>query len=419
MRHASCMMHNKWKKNPFCQCMMKRIFYFLLTIMLCVACSDDEQFTTSSSDLLTLPDDTLKMDTVFSGRSSATYTFWVHNRNSKALRIQNVRLRDANKGFRINVDGEYLNPTISGVEVLGGDSLLVFVELTAPEAGQLEPIPVDEELHFTLESGAEQLVKLRAWTWDAERWVDKTVSADETVATDKPILVTGTLVIEEGATLRLEGTTLYFHDDASLVVRGTLEAEGVTLRGDRLDRMFDYLPYDHISGQWQGVRVRENARLSMTDCDLHAAYIGLTAVEGSEVQLTRTVIHNSAGDDIFATGASLVLDHCLLSNAEGSLLSAEKCNVVLSHCTLAQYYPFALRDIALSLGEATTHSIEKLLIGGYEEALMSYSEGVEKITEEAYHIAEKEDFVLIDEDNLIYDFHLKPDTKSAGFGCYE
>lgn len=176
--------------------MMKRIFYFLLTIMLCVACSDDEQFTTSSSDLLTLPDDTLKMDTVFSGRSSATYTFWVHNRNSKALRIQDVRLRDANKGFRINVDGEYLNPTISGVEVLGGDSLLVFVELTAPEAGQLEPIPVDEELHFTLESGAEQLVKLRAWTWDAERWVDKTVSADETVATDKPILVTGTLVIE-------------------------------------------------------------------------------------------------------------------------------------------------------------------------------------------------------------------------------
>ena len=25
------------------------------------------------------------------------------------------------------------------------------------------------------------------------------------------------------------------------------------LRGDRLDRMFDYLPYDRISGQWEGV----------------------------------------------------------------------------------------------------------------------------------------------------------------------
>lgn len=419
MRHASCMMHNKWKKNPFCQCMMKRIFYFLLTIMLCVACSDDEQFTTSSSDLLTLPDDTLKMDTVFSGRSSATYTFWVHNRNSKALRIQNVRLRDANKGFRINVDGEYLNPTISGVEVLGGDSLLVFVELTAPEAGQLEPKPVDEELHFTLESGAEQLVKLRAWTWDAERWVDKTVSADETVATDKPILVTGTLVIEEGATLRLEGTTLYFHDDASLVVRGTLEAEGVTLRGDRLDDMFSYLPYDHISGQWQGITVEEKGLLKMTECDLHGAFLGIMAAEGAGVMLTGTVVHNNAGDGINANGAELILDHCLLSNAEGSLLTVQNCSVTLTQCTLAQYYPFALRDTALHLGEGTTYTIDKLLIAGYEEELISIHESVEPVKEEAYHQAKKEDFVLIDEDNLIYDFHLKPDTESAGFGCYE
>ena len=399
--------------------MMKRIFYFLLTIMLCVACSDDEQFTTGSGDVLSLPEDTLKMDTVFSGRSSATYTFWIHNRNSKALRMTDVRLSDGTKGFRVNVDGEYLNPNIGGVELLGKDSMLVFVELTAPTAGQSEPKAVDEQLVITLESGTRQTVSMRAWSWDAERWDNKTVTADEEVTSQKPILVTGPLIVDQGATLRLRDLTLYFHEDASLVVNGALEAENVTMRGDRLDRMFDYLPYDHISGQWQGVRVRENARLSMTDCDLHAAYIGLTAVEDSEVQLTRTVIHNSAGDDIFATGASLVLDHCLLSNAEGSLLSAEKCNVVLSHCTLAQYYPFALRDIALSLGEATTHSIEKLLIGGYEEVLMSYSEGVEKITEEAYHIAEKEDFVLIDEDNLIYDFHLKPDTKSAGFGCYE
>ena len=419
MRHASCMMHNKWKKNPFCQCMMKLIFYFLLTIMLCVACSDDEQFTTSSSDLLTLPDDTLKMDTVFSGRSSATYTFWVHNRNSKALRIQNVRLRDANKGFRINVDGEYLNPTISGVEVLGGDSLLVFVELTAPEAGQLEPKPVDEELHFTLESGAEQLVKLRAWTWDAERWVDKTVSADETVATDKPILVTGTLVIEEGATLRLEGTTLYFHDDAALVVRGTLEAEGVTLRGDRLDDMFSYLPYDHISGQWQGITVEEKGLLKMTECDLHGAFLGIMAAEGAGVMLTGTVVHNNAGDGINANGAELILDHCLLSNAEGSLLTVQNCSVTLTQCTLAQYYPFALRDTALHLGEGTTYTIDKLLIAGYEEELISIHESVEPVKEEAYHQAKKDDFVLIDEDNLIYDFHLKPDTESAGFGCYE
>ena len=115
-----------------------------------------------------------------------------------------------------------------------------------------------------------------------------------------------------------------------------------------------------------------------------------------------------------------MLDHCLLSNAKGSLFTNKGGSVKLSYCTLAQYYPFDLRDIPLFLGEGTTHNIEKLLIGGYEEdVLFGLYDGVEKVPEEAYHKAEKDDFVLIDEDNLIYDFHLKPNTESAGFGCYE
>lgn len=399
--------------------MMKRIFYFLATILLCVACSDDEQFSTSSDNLLTLPEEALKMDTVFSGRSSATYTFWVYNRNSKALRLQDVRLQDGTKGFRVNVDGEFLNPSARNIEVLGGDSMLVFVELTAPVVGQTEPQPVTDELHFKLESGAEQAVKLQAWAWDAERWDSKTVTADELVTSSKPILVTGPLQVNEGATLRLKDVTLYFHEDAQLVINGTVEAENVTMRGDRLDRMFDYLPYDNISGQWQGVRVRERGRLTMNGCDIHAAILGITAVEGSTLQLTRTTVHNSANDNIFAVGAEVLLDHCLLSNAEGSLLNVEKSHIVLKQCTLAQYYPFAMRDIALSLGEGTTHTIEKMLIGGYEEVLISTHADVEPLAEAAYHIASKDDFVLIDEDNLVYDFHLKPGTESAGFGCYE
>ena len=224
--------------------MMKRILYFLATILLCVACSDDEQFATSRSDVLTLPEDTLKMDTVFSGQASSTYSFWIRNRNSKALRVNDVRLADGSKGFRVNVDGEFLHPSISGLEILGKDSVLVFVELTAPQAGQQTPKALDEQLVLTLESGVQQEVSMRAWTWDAERWDNKTVTADEEITTQKPIIVYGTLTVAEGATLKLRGTSLYFHDGAGIDVCGTLEAEGATLRGDRLDDMFSYLPYD-------------------------------------------------------------------------------------------------------------------------------------------------------------------------------
>ena len=187
--------------------MMKRIFYFLATILLCVACSDDEQFTTSRGDVLTLPDDTLKMDTVFSGMSSATYTFWVHNRNAQALRLQDVRLADGTKGFRVNVDGEYLHPAASNVEILGKDSILVFAELTAKTTWQRNPQAVEDQLVFTLESGVEQRITLHAWMWDAERWTDKTIAADTTVESSQPILVYGTLKVAEGATLRLKGVT--------------------------------------------------------------------------------------------------------------------------------------------------------------------------------------------------------------------
>lgn len=399
--------------------MMKRIFYFFLTIALFVACSDDEQFSTSLGDVLTLPGDSLKMDTVFSGQASATHAFWVHNRHSQALRLNSIRLKNGSKGFRVNVDGEFLNPSATNVEVLGNDSMLVFVELTAPSTGKQAPQAVDDDLVFTFESGAEQSIALRAWSWDAERWDDKTVTADEVVTTDKPVLVFGKLTIAEHAKLRLEGVTLYFHEDAMLEVSGTLEADESTFRGDRLDRMFDYLPYDHISGQWQGVRVKAGGKVTMTGCDIHAAIVGLSADAGSIVQLTGTVVHNHAGDGIYASSAEVVLDHCQLSNAEGSLLSTLNSNVSLLHCTLAQYYPFALRDVALVLGEGTTYTVEKLLLAGYEEVLIATYEGVEPMKEEDYHVAKKEDFVLIDEENLIYDFHLNPDTESAGFGCYD
>ena len=397
--------------------MMKRIFYFLATILLCVACSDDEQFSTSRSDVLTLPDDTLKMDTVFSGVASSTYTFWIRNKNAKALRVNNIRLADGSRGFRVNVDGEYLDQSIGGLEVLGEDSLLVFVELTPQATGKENPQPLDEQLVFTLESGVEQRVKLRAWAWDAVRWEDKTITADEEITSEKPVLVFGTLTVAEGATLKLNVTTLYFHDGAGMDGLGTLEAEGATLRGDRLDRMFTYLPYDHISGQWKGISIKENARCVMTGCDVHGAHDAIVAAAGSTVQLMHTVVHNNEGTGIAAAEATVELSYCQVSNAEGSLVTAKGGQVTLTQCTLAQYYPFALRDVALVIGEGTTLSVTKLLIAGYEEELMTLAEGIE-IPEGESYTAEKEDFVLIDEDNLVYDFHLKPDSKAAGFGCY-
>ena len=154
---------------------MKRIFSFLLTALVCMvaACSDDEQFTTSSTARLDFSTDSVKMDTVFATVGSRTYDFWVFNRSKRGLRLQSVRLAKGNQtGFRVNVDGSYLDNDLgsvaTGLEVRSGDSIRVFAELTAPLTRQPQAQLVEDFLVFTLESGVEQRVWLGGCAWDAQ-----------------------------------------------------------------------------------------------------------------------------------------------------------------------------------------------------------------------------------------------------------
>ena len=148
---------------------MKRIFYFLIIVVLMMACADDDNFSTASGLRLTFTKDTVKMDTVFARTPSSTYTFWVHNPNDEGIRLSSIRLNRRNQtGFRVNVDGSYLDNAlgsqVNDLEIRRKDSILVFVELTSTETSQLEPKLIEDDLVFTLESGVEQRVNLRAWT---------------------------------------------------------------------------------------------------------------------------------------------------------------------------------------------------------------------------------------------------------------
>ena len=77
------------------------------------------------------------------------------------------------------------------------------------------------------------------------------------------------------------GTTLYFHSDARIDVYGRLLSEGtadeeVTLRCDRTDWMFDYLPYDMVSGQWRGIRFHGSSYGNkLTFTDVHGTFDGI------------------------------------------------------------------------------------------------------------------------------------------------
>ncbi len=349
---------------------MKRLFYIFIAALLLIAGScSDESFSTSRNDKLLFSVDTLKMDTVFSGVPSSTYSFKVYNRNDNSLRINQIRLARGNQsGFRVNVDGVYLDnmngSQAQDFDIRKGDSLLVLVELTSHATNQLSPQAVEDKLLFTLESGVEQSVNLMAFSWDAVSLRDLVVSNDTVVSSTKPIIVYGGIKVDSGAVLTIKSpATLYFHASAGIDVFGRLIVEGqqgdeVVMRGDRLDRMFDYLPYDRVSGQWRGIHFHSSSTANRIDyADIHSAEDGLVCDSADidpsvlRLELAHTTVHNCKGYGLKADNSRVSLVNCQLTNTLGDCLAVTGGHTVITYCTLAQFYPFSAdRGVALRFG---------------------------------------------------------------------
>ena len=448
---------------------MKRIFY-LLTIAWClVACQDDDKFSTSTGLRITFPQDTLKLDTVFSRTPSSTYTFWVYNQNDTGIRMERVRLRRGNQtGYRVNIDGIYLDNAngsqTSDVEIRRNDSILVFVELTASETGQSEPVLLEDDLLFTLESGIEQEVCLQAWVWDARKLYDPVIDKDSVIESDLPIIIYGDMVVNEGVTLTVRNTTLFFHAFSGLYVNGSLKTENCTFRGDRLDDMFDYLPYDRVSGQWNGVVLFGTSKDNrLVDTEIRNANDGLlcdsAAIDSLQPRLImeRCVVHNCVGTGVETVNTYVRLDHCQVTNTGGNCLSIIGGMADINNCTIAQFYPFtANRGAALNFRNYRGQYDMPLLrlmcrssiVTGYGDDVVTgeakddggvsfvygFSNSLLRTpkveTEDSVHFSNiiwetpkdsiqgKAHFVIIDEEKLIYDFHLDSLSTAQGLGCY-
>lgn len=372
-----------------------RIKYLLyamgMVVALLASCADDDSFSTSPSHALTFSADTVRLDTVFSNVPSAARSLWVYNRSGDGLRLRSVRLeRGEQSGFRVNVDGIYLSEAMGyaaeGVEVRSGDSVRVFVELTAPANRADRPLANDDDLVFTLESGKEQRVRLSAYAWDATAIRNAVIDRDSTIdSPHRPIIVYGGIRVESGATLTIAaGTTLYFHNDAGIDVHGRLLASGspehnVVLRGDRIDNMFDYLPYDRVPGQWQGIRFRTSSVGNVLQyTDIHSAYDGVV-VDSADVSALRltldgVTIHNCQGYGLRADNARMVLTNTQITNVLNDCVLLNGGHVAMNHCTLAQFYPFdANRGVALRLSNRhalVSLAVANTLITGYADDML-------------------------------------------------
>lgn len=418
----------------------RRLFFFLFTISaLLTACTDNDSFSSSTGNRLTFTTDTVKFDTLFSTVPSATKTFWIHNESSDGIRIRTARLeRGTQSGYRVNVDGTYLDPVGVDFEIRKGDSIMVFVEVTTNETHAADPKLIEDNLLLTLESGVEQRVNLRTFSWDALKLADVSIHRDTVIESRVPIILYGKgIEVDEDVTLTIRNTTLYFHDGAGINVKGQLLADSCLFRGDRLDRMFPYLPYDRISGQWQGITFTSPSNGNvLLNCEIRNA-VDAVICDSTSLALINTIIHNNSGVGLSARHSSVELSYCQLTNACGDCLMLEGCEAIVDHCTLAQFYPYsANRGYALHFINAKQSmpmllECTSTLITGYADDVVQ-GEVQDTTVVYDYHFADcllrtpqvedstrferiiwetpkdsiqgKQHFRIIDEENLYYDF---------------
>ncbi len=330
---------------------------FLFLLLFCVSCNDDDTFTTSPANVLSMPFDTLKMDTIFAKIPAASKDFWIYNYSGDGIRCASVRLQKGNQsGFRVNVDGIYLGEKTgyqtSEIEVRNNDSIRVFVEATSPDNGSEIYKEMDDKLIFRLESGVEQVINLNAFAWKADVVRNFEVKSDTTIdtsASGRALVVYGGIRVHPEATLTLApGTTIFFHDDAGIEVMGKLICQGtaeknITLRGDRLDDILKDLPYDRMSGRWQGIHFYEGSYENIIEyTDLHSGYDGIVC-DSSDVNQTKltvnsSTIHNCDGYGMYLNNSKVYVANTQITDAYLGCVAIYGGEISLIHNTIAQFY---------------------------------------------------------------------------------
>ena len=347
---------------------MGKWLFLSLLLFTVTGCISDDTFSTDSSKRLTFTSDTIHFDTLFSTIASSTKQTMVYNYSGENLRIATVRLQRGNQtGYRVNVSGSYLDNNtgsiIKDIEIRNGDSIRVFIEMTPKRNGAFEPVKVEDNIIFTLESGVQQSVALSARVWDAEIHESELVIRQDTlISNSSPILLQKGLKVDSNATLTIEAPArLYFHSNTGMEVYGTLvitgnQGEEVVLRGDRTDKMFPYLPYDRISGQWKGIRFHSSSHHNeITHADIHAAEHGIIcdsastfSMEEANLSIRYSKIHNCKGYGLRSHMNNLLVADTEISNAEKDCVAIYGGLATFVHCTIAQFYPFtAERGVAL------------------------------------------------------------------------
>lgn len=330
--------------------------FILLVAALSNGCKKD---VLNSDGALNFSEDTVIFDTVFTTIGSATRQFKIYNPSSDEVNISSIMLAGGQQSkYRMNLDGV---PGIaySNVKIPAKDSLFVFVDVTLDPNNQSQPAIITDSIVFNT-NGTIQDVDLAAFGWDAHFYYPEpddfipgigyysVIDCNTTWTNDKPHVIYGWAVVDEGCTLTIEpGTRIYSHKNSGLWVYrgGTLKAMGTTedpiyFASDRLDNY-----YEDQAGEWNYIWLSPGSLSN----EIHGSVIkngnigirvdSLTANGEPNLVVSNTIIENMAAVSLASLEATIDAYNCVFGNAgQYSVALTRGGDYDFLHCTIGNYW---------------------------------------------------------------------------------
>ena len=309
---------------------------------------------------------TITFDTLFTSIGSPTKNLRVTNTTNETIVISSVVLAGGNQnGFRLNVNGEAANETYN-VLIPPQDSIFIFIEATLGKTGKSGPLIKEDSIIFMV-NNVEQKVKLVAWGQDFVM-INSNISKDAVWNNNRPYLVYNEATVDSGRTLTIEaGTSVYFHKNAGLIVKGTLIVNGtfedpVEFKGDRLEPA-----YSEIPDQWNGIilcsgshdDIINYAKIKNANTGLQVGTIEHNGF--ASLELSNTRIENMSWSGIWAMKSKILAYNCVVSNVRyyctALLLGGD---YQFYHTTFANFY----NDISSGVRTTETLVISNYLVDG-------------------------------------------------------
>lgn len=319
--------------------------------------------------------DSVLFDTVFTTIGSATQNIRVRNKNNQKISISSIQLLGGSSSqFFINVDG-VKGTSFTDIEIAAHDSMYIFIQVNVNPTNSNSPLIISDAINFVV-NGNEQKVILEAWGQDAYyhrpdsaiKFSDgsyfpysvanavpnsyNVVGSEFVWKNDKPHVIYGYLVVDEGQKLKIpENTKVYLNYKAGIWVYagGQIQVLGkkdqeVIFQGARREKDFADEP-----GQWDRIWINEGSDDNIIDyaiiknafIGVQCEYIGEDSIlrKKGQLTLTNTKIRNMSKWGLYCLYYKVLGFNNVISNCqEHSLNIALGGAYLFSQCTFANYW---------------------------------------------------------------------------------